>query len=778
MLGFPRFLILPASLLLLSTTAAADPVPLGPPSLVPAPYAQTPVALAANGNGYAAIWSDTRSTIELPRMLQFPAFYVAALDANGVPADPRGHRIDNAAYGVAIVANGSGYLVAYGNGAGFFTQALHADGTPAAAPIKVLAAPPNYGAPQGGTGLATNGSTFLLVTGAFGNGGKASASILGADGSVVHTMPIEAFNSISQIWVLPNGAYQFIVLRWYCNGVTPCAFVAVLTSVTEDGAVSENLLVTLPQRTSIGATYAGGEILLVNASDGQTGDTFEARLFATNGAPLRPALQIDAQPFCGCYMDAPTAGWDGRQFLVAYPRQVDASTWEDRAVRVTADGLALDATPLVLDSGGTPPLMATNGSTTVLLSASGSWAARDVVSRSVYSFDVLANAPQHVVAQSAALERDVQVAPGPKGALAVWREGFPNPSIAGSIGGGTPFTIAPAGPLDLQAPAAARGGDAFLVAWREQQKFPNGNDGAFRILARRISVDGVPLDPQPIVVATDEGLVYTPDEPTIAVASDGTGWLVVYPGQNTSMRAVRVAANGAVLDAAPVELEKHDHFPLGGSPHAVWSGSRYIVAWTENLDTPGLGVALQPMSDIYVARLTAAGQLLDSKQVWVGDYGDDVAFAAAPGRLLLAWNIEFDLPLKGAVIETMVLGEDGTPLGKARPLHIGPQESWPPVYSDLEAAWDGSSFLLAWTERVQDTLTIRYQHLDGNGFPIEGAPIELEPAGAVKFSPFLAPAPSGVTVGFEMIAGGAAGDVGRAFTTTIDRLQPRHRPSG
>ena len=90
--------------------------------------------------------------------------------------------------------------------------------------------------------------------------------------------------------------------------------------------------------------------------------------------------------------------------------------------------------------------------------------------------------------------------------------------------------------------------------------------------------------------------------------------------------------------------------------------------------------------------------------------------------------------------------------------------------SDLEAAWDGSSFLFTWTERAEDGLTIRYQHLNGDGYPIESAPIELDPAAAVRYSPPLALTPSGVTVGFEMIAGAAYGDVARAFVTSFDRL--------
>ena len=151
--------------------------------------------------------------------------------------------------------------------------------------------------------------------------------------------------------------------------------------------------------------------------------------------------------------------------------------------------------PVVLDpAGGTPPLFASSGATMTIVWGSGDYLGFDLVSRTVRTFDELAVAATRDVTKSFPLERGVQLADGPAGALAVWRDGYPNPSILASIVNRAPATIAPAGAFDLQTPVAARGRDAFLVAWREQAA------NSYRLLARRVAFDGTPIDATPIVL--------------------------------------------------------------------------------------------------------------------------------------------------------------------------------------------------------------------------------------------------------------------------------------
>jgi len=155
--------------------------------------------------------------------------------------------------------------------------------------------------------------------------------------------------------------------------------------------------------------------------------------------------------------------------------------------------------------------------------------------------------------------------------------------------------------------------------------------------------------------------------------------------------------------------------------------------------------------------------VIDTKQIWNGGFVPDLALAAAPDRLLLAW-IE-----NSFAVDDMVLGADGTPLTGARAM---PHE---PI-ADIGAAWDGSSFVTAWTSRQRSFFqpNVVYQHMDANGVPIEPVPLDVAPELGTTYTPSLAQSADGVTVAFEAIADT---DVSRAFATTIVRIgpPPRHR---
>jgi|GEM_PF-3283448 len=739
-----RSLLVLALSLIASAAAAVELPPLGPLTLVPAPYAQTPLDFASNGDGYLALWSDARSTLDLDSAsVRAQALFDVRLDAVGTPATPVGRRLLPTAYSAKIAPRGSGYLLAYADPSGMFTVPLDADGAEIATPRPLPGAP---------VALATNGSNFLLLQ-------SQAVLILGSDGSVLHSTAIAEYLDHSPVWLLTNGSYQFVVYRYYCNGVTACLANVVLTTVTSAGDVAETQLFELPQGAHVAAASGNGRVLVADVAS-ERGQTYvEYRLFDTRGLPLHDAVRIAAQPAACCPSYLPSAGWDGSEFLVAY-------SWPDlRAARVTADGVLLDAAPIVLDpAGGTPPLFATNGATTMLVWGSGTYDASDLVSRTVRSFDELAGTTTHVVAKSFGLERGVQVAAGPAGVLATWREGYPSAAIMASNAGRAPFTLADAGSADLQTPVAARGRDAFLVAWREQAA------DSFRIVARRVSFDGVPLDSAPFVVAAESGssYIFGLNLPSIAAASDGTDWLVVYPSTNLGVRAVRVSAAGSVLDAAPIALSlPPPHFGIPAAPHVVWSGSRYVALWPEDLSNPFI-LSPQPRASVlYEARITAAGQLLDTRAIWNGGYVPDAALAAAPTRLLAAWTDEVSL-------YAMPLDADGTPLASASVIAAA-KPVWPPQIPDVDAAWDGATFVTAWTVRTgNDDAHIEYEHLDANGLPVESAPVELAPELGTKYTPALASTSSGVVIGFHAIADTY---VARVCATALPRadLPPRRR---
>jgi hypothetical protein len=82
---------------------------------------------------------------------------------------------------------------------------------------------------------------------------------------------------------------------------------------------------------------------------------------------------------------------------------------------------------------------------------------------------------------------------------------------------------------------------------------------------------------------------------SIALASDGTGFLAVWNAQDTTPAgAARLSGAGVLLDTLPLTISNPEATTSGGEitqPDVVWDGTSYVVAWTERVaDGGGFGV--------------------------------------------------------------------------------------------------------------------------------------------------------------------------------------------
>ena len=77
---------------------------------------------------------------------------------------------------------------------------------------------------------------------------------------------------------------------------------------------------------------------------------------------------------------------------------------------------------------------------------------------------------------------------------------------------GSERSVPETGPAGRRQPAAAYGGGAYLLVWREGF---SGHAGQSDILALRVGPDGKPLDASPIPVCTDPGVQ---DMPAVGTA--------------------------------------------------------------------------------------------------------------------------------------------------------------------------------------------------------------------------------------------------------------------
>ena len=229
-------------------------------------------------------------------------------------------------------------------------------------------------------------------------------------------------------------------------------------------------------------------------------------------------------------------------------------------------------------------------------------------------------------------------------------------------------------------PSAAHNGKQWLVVW---QDYRNGSD--YDVFAARVSAAGTVLDPAGIPVTVESGNQLTP-----SVASDGTGWLVVWgtdvgpgvfgarvaadgsvsdpsgltisttgrlrqraraaawdgaewlvvfedfrSGTQTDVYGARVAPNGTVLDPTGFAIATSTGTKV--SPSVAADGTRALVVWHDRRDDDGFFDAY----NVYGARLARDGSVLDPNGIAIGTAGYNQVLAAASGNgrnWLVTWE--------------------------------------------------------------------------------------------------------------------------------------------
>jgi hypothetical protein len=751
--------------------ALGPETPLSPPSVTPAPYEQHLSGVASNGRDFLAIWLDRRSTVApMPYVYSVP-LYVSRVDRTGRSTNPFGLKLLEAAVSAALVSTSVGYMVLWSENGETDSMLLDDDGAPISASKRLT---DGYL-----IGAASNGRTIFVIHGPFSN--PQFASVFSADGTLLSRTSLDPANHYPQSMrpiIMPNGDYGLIDQAWHCPGTVACDVTATLTTISESGSVTTKPLGPLSQWSQSAVAIGNGRLLLAWMNDNLTTNparNVAFRMFDTAGNPLSAETTIDETNdirfTSGDF--APSVGWDGHEFLVAWQWQfADEQSGEIRALRVTADGMVIDSAPMILSPTlGTPPWFASTGTSQLVAWDTLISTRSDVDVRSVSSFDSLSYAATQIIPESAALQTQVNLAPFGSNTLAVWREGDTNPSIVASFVGGTPAIVSPAGALDQQAPAAGASSNQCLIVWREQV-FASQPQQSFRILGKRVASDGTPIDRNPIVIAeyATPGVAILPAANSLAVASDGTDFFVVWPVPDDRLSGVRVSSAGVVLDQIPIDVSRPPN-GTAGSPHIVWNGSEYVVVWTADPSCKTcLFSPLLPFSQIFVAHVTADGKLADSKMIWQGGYGPRVAVARGSNGWMLAWDSP-DAVSNQDCVYTMPLREDGAPAGSSHAVTCTALWGWPPQFPDLDAAWDGVSFVVAWTELTSSATVARAIRVSVDGNPLDAAPFNVSLNASASFQPALASSSSGVVVAYARIAMEPQyGGVGRLFARSLPQL--------
>lgn len=462
------------SALPLSAATLGDEQPLAPPVRTPAAFRQFQPVIASNGRGFFAVWRDERIARRpgVPHVSE--ELRGAHLDSDGQPVEPAGIPLAAGSdLSAAVAPAGDDYVVAMLSPAGLSIVRVEEEGI-VGPPVTVRI---DSSRPDGYTnllvGLATDGTTVCVLR-LKSSGAGASALILDADGRVLRTITFPETERYENI-ISTRYGYVLSGIRYGCNGVDACTTDVVATKIDASGIVNSLTAVSkLPTSyTTTAAAIAGDRLLIGYLWENQSGRRVQYMMVDAISLEPRSLQQTAAtiSKISNIGGHTPSAGSDGRQFLLGWPAgdELDYTT-STLAVRIAADGTMRDAAPFSLTCETIFPAFVSAQSdlravvlTTEALSPG---ALPDVVAHVAPSYDTIDAAARSSITFSSPAQSDPALAAAGNRVMAVWREGDTSSAIMGSFDGRL-MEIAKREENDKVSPDVAALGEVFLVVWEQ-----------------------------------------------------------------------------------------------------------------------------------------------------------------------------------------------------------------------------------------------------------------------------------------------------------------------
>jgi hypothetical protein len=178
-------------------------------------------------------------------------------------------------------------------------------------------------------------------------------------------------------------------------------------------------------------------------------------------------------------------------------------------------------------------------------------------------------------------------------------------SPAGMVLAPSGFVIGPGG-ADA---ALAFDGTNYLVVWPRFVTSPHSPFGGYDLFGARVTPAGVVLDSPPLTVFAAFG-----EQVSASITFDGDNYFVVWrdsrpdgiPQSSTDIYGSRITPEGVNLDPLGIAVSTAARYQQW--PHVVFAAGRYFVTWSDSRND---SAPSQPRADIYAARMSPEGALLD-----------------------------------------------------------------------------------------------------------------------------------------------------------------------
>ena len=489
-----------------------------------------------------------------------------------------------------------------------------------------------------GPAVVSNGETFL-VTG----GGHHNLSIVSGSGSVTPVDASAVPYERSDVAGLVTDGEGYLVLLELFHGVG--VFEApLLLRVKDDGTST-----TLPFRPAlrkVGLARIGEGLILTGVDSALT--AFELSL---EGEVIAGPHVVHADPGPNVRLTVTEDGSGG--VLIAGAAESTLLRWQPGDETATVIATPAPSTMPVTSHSGRPLLLLRSGG---------------VLQHTFLEPDDSIESPRPTL-RTAPDQTYASVAPTETGWFAVWSERRGERMhvrgavlASGSLAQLREFEIAEGintgGVLGV-----AAGPDGTLVIWGDHDQGP-------RILGRRYTHRGEPLDEAPFVVTPDGYAGSYGEVPvTIPVLWNGRYFLAAFWRASTGTLSVtRITAEGTVLDPVGIPLPPPEREP--GHQHNVSlavAGETTVVTWEDGIPFQECRTLCIPMppSRVESVALDIEGQPMSASPLVLSEEPESDRFgvgyapviAAAGGRFLVVWRTYDEVVAR-------VLDGDGVPIGQ------------------------------------------------------------------------------------------------------------------